>query len=344
MSHANGALKLLCACRQMKKLLEEKDGEDSDEASKKIILGCHMIPNDPNMPLPPLKIDEQTTTILGERLFQSYQNASTTGPTLTASNATAYQTSNAGGSSAQNSENQNNQTEGGNQQGDDENKLDVDKLAAAAGGAYDEDVDPLNSPQVLAAVKVFRERLDQTQSTQKKRRGEVVKQKIKDAKERIRPQMEQERRNPPPPPMPTTSVPPPAMPGGPPPMPAGMPPPPLPSGSLPPPPAAGSKRGPEESTSEANKQANKRPKVAMEPTSVYPPIPEAVHAELRSFIASQIKHYLGEEEATLIDFLLKLVTSQTQVSKLMEEVQPVLEEDAPVFGLDLWNKVHDLVG
>jgi PWI domain len=52
-------------------------------------------------------------------------------------------------------------------------------------------------------------------------------------------------------------------------------------------------------------------------------------------VASQIKQYMGEEEATIIDFLFKLVTTQTTVTKL-------LEEDAPVFAQELWVKVHEL--
>ena len=51
---------------------------------------------------------------------------------------------------------------------DDEPKhLDTDKVAAAAGGAYDADEDPLNAPNVLAAVKEFRRKLDKTHGNQK---------------------------------------------------------------------------------------------------------------------------------------------------------------------------------
>ena len=52
---------------------------------------------------------------------------------------------------------------------------------------------------------------------------------------------------------------------------------------------------------------------------------------------------MGEEEGTLIDFLLKLVTSQGTVSKLLEELQEVLEEDANKFAQELWSFTHGLL-
>lgn len=302
MSHADGALKLLCACREMKLLLESKDAKYAE-------MGFNLVPTDPNIPMPPLKIDEETSRILGERLSQHFMEASTRKPTDYA---------------------------GFRAPRDEETKLDVDKLAAAAGGAYDEDIDPLNTPQVLAAVKEFRSKLDQTQSTQKKRRGEIVQQKLKEARERLREQVENERRNPPqpPPPMPlvppgATGLPPPPLPGG--------PPPPLPGG-LPPPPPAGLPPPPIEEP--AAKRARTVP--TMESTASFPPV--ASTDSLRAFVASQIKHYMGEEEDDLIDFILKLVTTQTEVSKLLEELQPVLEEDANACAQALWEKAHELSG
>ena len=85
------------------------------------------------------------------------------------------------------------------------------------------------------------------------------------------------------------------------------------------------------------------PAPVMESTASFPSLPPSVHDILRAFVASQIKHYMGEEEATLVDFLFKLVITQTTVAKLMDELQPVLEEDAPVFAQELWAKVHELM-
>jgi hypothetical protein len=55
-------------------------------------------------------------------------------------------------------------------------KLDTAKLAAAAGGVsgYDEEADPLNAPEVIKAVIAFKRRLDDQNVKGKKRRIEIV--------------------------------------------------------------------------------------------------------------------------------------------------------------------------
>ena len=141
---------------------------------------------------------------------------------------------------------------------DDEPKLlDADKVAAAAGGAYDADEDPLNAPNVLAAVKEFRRKLDRTHGNQKTQRAEMVAKKLNELRPRIQAMVESEKKTrqqrqqdggggagaglppgaglrvpPPPVPLPVppqTSLPQPPLPGG-------GPPPPPPSLGLPPPP------------------------------------------------------------------------------------------------------------
>ncbi len=79
---------------------------------------------------------------------------------------------------------------GGDRAQDDGNmKLDRAKVAAAAGGAYDEEADPLNAPEVLEAVAQFRKKLEETQGGYKKKRAQYVNQRleveVKKAKERI---------------------------------------------------------------------------------------------------------------------------------------------------------------
>ena len=60
----------------------------------------------------------------------------------------------------------------------------------------------------------------------------------------------------------------------------------------------------------------------------FPAIPGASYPALREFIASQIRHYLGEEEATLIDFIFNHVTAQKSTETLLPELKDVFEEDA----------------
>ena len=342
MSHGDGALKLLCACRQMKTILLQ----EASMKEKYSQMGFHLVPaGDPNIPMPPLQIDEKTAAILGERLSQHFVTASSADSNNNNNNKSSGGSTNPSTTAAAGGDAMDTAAGDSKKDDEDESKLDVDKLAAAAGGAaYDEDIDPLNTPQVLAAVKAFRSQLDQTQSSQKKRRGQLVEEKVKAAKERLRDTVTRERQNPPPPPVMAapplpTGVPPPPLPGGggPPPLPTGLPPPP-PPGEL------SDKRSLDDTEGAPNKRA-KTAAPPMDPTASFPALQEeaATMTTLRTFIASQIKQYMGEEEATLIDFLYKQVISRSTVAKLLEELQPVLEEDAPVFAQELWNKVHELL-
>ncbi len=128
-------------------------------------------------------------------------------------------------------------------------KLDTAKVRAAAGGGnYDEETDPLNAPEVLAAVAEFKKRLEVTQGGHRKKRRAYVEKRlvgeVKKAKERLvkqRKEMEEEKKRqqeqvaqmaqqqqglgPPPPLPPHMNLPPPPLPPG------GVPPPPQPSGA-----------------------------------------------------------------------------------------------------------------
>jgi len=123
-------------------------------------------------------------------------------------------------------------------------KLDTQKVrAAAGGGAYDEEADPLNAPEILEAVSQFKKRLEITQSKNKRNRKEYVDKRLKEeiliAKKRLiqqRKEMEEKQKElvarqqsgimPPPPLPPSMDAPLPPLPPG------GMPP--LPSGTVPP--------------------------------------------------------------------------------------------------------------
>jgi len=72
-------------------------------------------------------------------------------------------------------------------------KLDVNKVAAAAGGgAYDEEADPLNAPEVLEAVAQFKKKLEERDTSQKKRRMELVERKIKEIVVRVTKELKEE--------------------------------------------------------------------------------------------------------------------------------------------------------
>lgn len=238
--------------------------------------------------------------------------------------------------------------------------LDANKVAAAAGGvgAYDADEDPLNAPQVLEAVKEFRRKLDKTHGSQKTQRMELVAKKLRELRPRIRVQVDAEKqsrkRGGPPPPVPLpappqTSLPQPPLPGGP---------PPPPSLGLPPPPRAAAdsgKRGlsnlpawmtqqQQQAGASGREPASKKAKTsASEYPSHFPStLPPSSHPVLRQFLANQVKESMGEEEATLIDFLYTHILQGKATSELLQELEVVLEEEADAFLKAVWAKVREI--
>lgn len=306
MSHADGAMKFLAAFKHFASHLDERYNS----------LQAYMVPVSPGVPLPPPFLDQDTTQVLGDKLWANF--VSLESPEDASKTETTQ-------------------------------KLDVTKVAAAAGGGnYDADEDPLNAPQVLEAVKDFRRKLEKTQSSQKKRRIALVQQKLAEMRPRVQVLMEQEKNAPPlpvgaPPPLPTGLAAPP--------LPPGLPPPPLPEGAAPSMAEDSGKRGRsnlpawmtqqqqgEESTGEPT---TKKAKTTEELTN-FPSLPDSTHTELREFLQTQIKEYVGEEDTTLIDFLQNHIVGGKAVSDLLSELQMVLEEEANVFLQQLWTKVEEL--
>ncbi len=286
---------------------------------------------------------------------------------------------------------------------DDGKKMDTAKLAAAAGGAYDEEADPLNAPEVLEAVAQFRKKLEATQGGYKKKRAEYVKKRfeteVKIAKEKIlqRRKEEAERKDcvPLPPALPPPLPPVPGAPPIPPVPPPGTLPPPLPMGLPPPPPpvgVAGSKR-PLDSTDAdgeinvkkaksdddvnsrkeridvgnqsvaeiraANIAADKAAAAAaylkeaasfskdkiLSSDCHFPLLKDDQMPDVRKFVKEQIVEYLGEEEATLIDFVmnhLKKNEIERKTQPLLEEMALVLEEDGEPFVLAIFRKIVEI--
>ena len=276
----------------------------------------------------------------------------------------------------------------GTAQGEEDKKLDRAKVAAAAGGAYDEDADPLNAPEVLEAVALFRKKLEATQGGYKKKRAEYVnkrlQEEVKKAKEKLIQARKDEMNKPPmaippppsvlpPPPLPLGAhVPPP---GAPPPLPVGLPPP-LPPGAD----FSHNKRSAEsaglvagnvnkrptdvrketidvgdQSIAEiraANEAADKAAKYLKEAAAFtkqkilddchFPEVGDADLPEIRKFVVERVVENLGEEEATLIDFVmnhLKKNEDQRRTKSLTEEMTMVLEEDGESFVVDLFKKI-----
>lgn len=321
MSHPDGAIKFLGSFKQFASRLDQRYNQ----------IQAYMVPASPDVPLPPPLLDEETQTILGEKLWQNFLSLESPDTLGTEDNM---------------------------------QKLDVSKVAAAAGGGnYDADEDPLNAPQVLEAVKEFRRKLDKTQSFQKKKRIELVAKKLAEMRPRIKAMMEEEKTRPPmagmAPPMAGMAppLPPPGMPGAPllpvggPPMPTGAPPPPGAPGLPPPPTSVGDsgKRGrsnlpawmTQQQQAAPEEPSAKRAKTGGHPTD-FPPLPPSIYPQLREYLSQQVRESLGEEDNTLIEFLYNHIVQAKAAADLLQELKIVLEEEANSFLEALWQKVFEL--
>jgi hypothetical protein len=75
----------------------------------------------------------------------------------------------------------------------------------------------------------------------------------------------------------------------------------------------------------------------------FPPLPPSAADGLKAYVTSRIVDYLGEEESTLIEFIMKELNKDggcTTLS-LLEEMNIVLDEDSEDFVLGLYRKMLD---
>ena len=221
-------------------------------------------------------------------------------------------------------------------------QLDTQKVAAAAGGHnYDEDADPLNAPQVLKAVQEFRKSLHKVSASQQQRRVQLVQERLDSIMVNVRKGI---FLAPPPRPTPPPSnnnnnnnAPPP-------------PPPPPPPGTVPPPvpPAIKAKesgrRGVSNLPAWMTKQREEQAAGGGNQPDAKKPRLDDAKPRLRAYIAAQIAEIMGEEEATLIDFILNHVVERKPWPALLEELKMVLEEEASGFVDGLQKKMAELTG
>lgn len=74
--------------------------------------------------------------------------------------------------------------------------------------------------------------------------------------------------------------------------------------------------------------------------SKFPPLSTAVDS-LKAYVTAQIVDYLGEEEKTLVDFILKELAKEggCSTSSMLDEMKMVLDEDAEDFVVNLYRKM-----
>jgi PWI domain len=208
-----------------------------------------------------------------------------------------------------------------------------DKFGMAEENALEEedDVDPLETPEVLAAVKAFRQRLATQQGTKSIRRQQLVQDQLLKLLPQVRRdrelQRQQQQQNLPLPPPPGHGAllppPPPAL---------GLPLPPLPTATgLPPGLATGAapRRGvsnlPAWMTSQQPTDGAKRDRWEQS----FPKVSQA--DSLRNFIGGLVQKYLDVTETTLVNFCLDQISSGTTPRQLEQELRETLEDDATAF-------------
>jgi len=79
--------------------------------------------------------------------------------------------------------------------------------------------------------------------------------------------------------------------------------------------------------------------------SKFPPLPSSVDS-LKTYVTAQIVDYLGEEEKTLIDFIMKELAKAggCDTSSMLDEMKMVLDEDAEDFVVNLYHKMVESNG
>ncbi|KAK9117098.1 hypothetical protein Sjap_016045 [Stephania japonica] len=61
-----------------------------------------------------------------------------------------------------------------------------------------------------------------------------------------------------------------------------------------------------------------------------------LHERMRPWISKKITEFLGEEEATLVDYIVSSTKEHVQASQMLEQLQAILDDEAEMFVLKMW--------
>ncbi|GLT86435.1 hypothetical protein SLE2022_045760 [Rubroshorea leprosula] len=62
----------------------------------------------------------------------------------------------------------------------------------------------------------------------------------------------------------------------------------------------------------------------------------ALHERMRPWISKKITEFLGEEEKTLVDYIVSSTQGHVKASEMLEQLQSILDEEAELFVLKMW--------
>uniref|UniRef100_A0A2P2J7B2 PWI domain-containing protein n=1 Tax=Rhizophora mucronata TaxID=61149 RepID=A0A2P2J7B2_RHIMU len=61
-----------------------------------------------------------------------------------------------------------------------------------------------------------------------------------------------------------------------------------------------------------------------------------IHERMRPWISKKITEFLGEEETTLVDYIVSSTQEHVRASQMLEMLQAILDEEAEMFVLKMW--------
>jgi RNA-binding protein 25 len=61
-----------------------------------------------------------------------------------------------------------------------------------------------------------------------------------------------------------------------------------------------------------------------------------LHKRMRPWISKKIIEFLGEEEPTLVDYIVSCIKDHVQAEKMLERLQSILDVEAEMFVLKMW--------
>jgi len=61
-----------------------------------------------------------------------------------------------------------------------------------------------------------------------------------------------------------------------------------------------------------------------------------VDRKMKPWVSKKIMEYLGEEEKTLIDFIMNKITAHTPPNEMLTALVPILDEEADIFVVKMW--------
>ena len=61
-----------------------------------------------------------------------------------------------------------------------------------------------------------------------------------------------------------------------------------------------------------------------------------LHERMRPWVSKKITDFLGEEEVTLVDYIVSSTQDHVEAGEMLERLQTILDDEAEMFVLKMW--------